>query len=533
MDGCGDPLPLRVQDGGAGRQGQLVALLVGLALAVGLGVPALEGVVGVGELVRGDGLLAAGGRGYRVLAHIAGRGLGILVVLESGDLDGDDGLGQGACAGRASVWAGVGDGVGSGVGIPAVLASGQAAGARVSRVGAGLSGDGLLEDLVSGFDGDRDRDGLGALQLVQQSHADAVVRVRVLVVLALNEGRRLAAVRAHAHAQAGTALRIGGDRFDVAAQLVGQGHALGETAGHQLIFDVGFQVLGDLVAGGGEFGLRLRAEHVLAQMLQLRQVLAVALQTDRCEVLNVVAVRGGELPRAGQRAGIGFFFFVAIRASPCVGVSVAEEEHVRGQLLMRHHVRRTVERGLPVRAILGAIEDAVMSSSSSSRDGHHDPVQVRRVGAVRHHVLVPVVPDRILLPRAAGEQDHAHLHLARRHQTPAQGTHSVRDLVILSLAHRTGAIQNEQGMFPVLRVVTARGRQVHVEHVRLVSRGHRLRCRQAGLVGVGGQRGAGDDAAGQQGRHGGRRRGHPAQPFPLLHRNSFQAPGSLPGIQLP
>ena len=44
---------------------------------------------------------------------------------------------------------------------------------------------------------------------------------------------------------------------------------------------------------------------------------------------------------------------------------------------------------------------------------------------------------------------------------------------------------------------------------------------------------AGDDAAGQQGRHGGRRRGHPAQPFPLLHRNSFQAPGSLPGIQLP
>ena len=200
---------------------------------------------------------------------------------------------------------------------------------------------------------------------------------------------------------------------------------------------------------------------------------------------------------------------------------------------MRHHVRRTVERGLPVRAILGAIEDAVMSSSSSSRDGHHDPVQVRRVGAVRHHVLVPVVPDRILLPRAAGEQDHAHLHLARRHQTPAQGTHSVRDLVILSLAHRTGAIQNEQGMFPVLRVVTARGRQVHVEHVRLsvavtVSMPSGRARRSSG-----GQRGAGDDAAGQQGRHGGRRRGHPAQPFPLLHRNSFQAPGSLPGIQLP
>ncbi len=413
-----------------------------------------------------------------------------------------------------------------------MLAGGQAAGVRVSRVGAGLSGDGLLEDLVSGFDGDRDRDGLGALQLVQQSHADAVVRVRVLVVLALNEGRRLAAVRAHAHAQAGTALRIGGDRFDVAAQLVGQGHALGETAGHQLIFDVGFQVLGDLVAGGGEFGLRLRAEHVLAQMLQLRQVLVVALQTDRCEVLDVVAVRGGELPHAGQRVGIGFFFFVAIRASPCVGVSVAEEEHVRGQLLMRHHVRRTVESGLPVRAILGAIEDAVMSSSSS-RDGHHDPVQVRRVGAVGHHVLVSVVPDRFLLLRAAGEQDHAHLHLARRHQSSAQAADHVRDLVVLALADRPGTIQDEQGVLLVLRVVTARGRQVHVEHVRLVSRGHRLRCRQAGLVGVGGQRGAGDDAAGQQGRHGGRRRGHPAQPFPLLHRNSFQAPGSLPGIQLP
>ena len=171
--------------------------------------------------------------------------------------------------------------------------------------------------------------------------------------------------------------------------------------------------------------------------------------------------------------------------------------------------------------------------SSSSRDGHHDPVQVRRVGAVRHHVLVPVVPDRILLLRAAGEQDHAHLHLARRHQSSAQAADHVRDLVVLALADRTGAIQNEQGMLLVLHVVTARGRQVHVEHVRLVSRGHRLRCRQAGLVGVGGQRGAGDDAAGQQGRHGGRRRGHPAQPFPLLHRNSFQAPGSLPGIQLP